>query len=118
MQASDLEQRLLRYLGLAARAGRVIAGVSLICTALQKKASGKTPLVVLSAADASENSKKRICDRTAHYGVPHLPLTVDAARLALAVGKRDGLVAAVGVTEPQLAEAITALYGEKNGSKD
>lgn len=117
MLPSDREAQLLRYLGLAARAGRVIAGVALICTALQKKASGKTPLVVLSAADASENSKKRICDRTAYYGVPHLSLSVDAAALATAVGKRDGAVAAVGVTEPSLAKVITELYQE-NGRKD
>lgn len=118
MQANDAEQRLLSYIGLAAKAGRVIAGVSLICTALQKNASGKAPLVVLSAADASENTKKRICDRTAYYGVPHLPLTVNAARLATAIGKRDGLVAAIGVTEPQLARIIAILYQEKYGSKD
>ena len=110
MQASDREQQALRYLGLAARAGRVIAGVALICTALQKGATGKKPLVVLSAADASDKSQKRICDRTAYYSVPHLALTVNAATLANAVGKRDGAVAAVAVTEPQLARAILALY--------
>ncbi len=117
MQPSDREERLLRYLGLAARARRVVAGVALICTALQKKASGKTPLVVISAADASENTKKRICDRTAYYGVPHLALSLDAEALATAIGKRDGAVAAVGVTEPQLARVITELYQE-NGRKD
>ena len=117
MQSSDREERLLRYLGLAARARRVIAGSALICTALQRRASGKTPLVVLSAADASENTKKRISDRTAYYEVPHFALSADAAALALAIGKRDGAVAAVGVTEPQLAKAITDLYQE-NGRKD
>ena len=110
MQANDREEKALRYLGLAAKAGRVIVGVPLICTALQKQASGKTPLLVLSAADASENTKKRICDRTAYYGLRHIALEATAAGLAMTVGKRDGAVAAVGVSEPWLAAAIAALY--------
>lgn len=110
MPSNEQQQRALRLLGLAARAGRVISGVPLICTALQKNAAGKKVRLVLSASDASDNTKKRIADRTAYYGVRHIPLSVDCATLAHTVGKRDGAVAAVGITEPGLATAIGELY--------
>ena len=111
MQANDRDERALRFLGLAARAGRVIVGVSLICSALQKKLAEKAPLLVLLASDAAGNTRKRITDRTAFYGVPLIPLVADCERLALMSGKRGGAVAAVAVTEPGLTQAIADLYG-------
>ena len=110
MPVSDREEKALGLLGLATRAGRVIAGVPLICTALQKAKKEKTPVLVLLAADASENTQKRVADRTAYYGVELIRLSIDCAALALRVGKRDGAVAAVGITEPSLARAIIELY--------
>ena len=112
MSASDREEKALGFLGLAARAGRVIAGVPLICTALQKGKKDKAPVLVLLAADASENTEKRVTDRTAYYGVPLIRLSVDRTVLALRVGKRGGAVAAVGITEPSLARAIIGSYQE------
>jgi len=109
MQVNDREEKALRMLGLAAKAGRATVGVPLICAALQKGIAGKTPLLVLLAADASENTKKRITDRTAYYQVPLYRITANCARLALTVGKRDGAVAAVGVSEPDLARAMITL---------
>ena len=104
------EEKAIRLLGFAARARRITVGVPLICAALQKGAAGKTPLLVLLASDASANTAKRIADRTAYYHVPLHALTVDGAQLALAVGKRDGTVAAVGITDPELAGAIAAQF--------
>ena len=105
-QTNEATQRALKFLGLAAKAGRTVAGVSLICTALARGARDKTPLLVIQACDASENSRKRITDRTAFYGVPTCCPDIDCATLALAVGKREALIAAVGVTEQHLAAAI------------
>jgi ribosomal protein L7Ae-like RNA K-turn-binding protein len=112
MPENNREEKALGFLGLATRAGRVIAGVPLICTALQKGKKEKTPVLVLLAADASQNTQKRVTDRTAYYSVPLIRLSVDGATLALRVGKRDGTVAAVGITEPSLAQAIMNLYHE------
>ena len=109
MQGNEREAKAMRLLGLAARAGRVTAGVPLICTALQKGANGKQPLLVLLAADASENTKKRITDKTTYYRVPLRSISTDCATLATAVGKRDGAVAAVGISEPGLAREIAEL---------
>ena len=105
------EEKALRMLGFAARARRITAGASLICAALQK-GGAQRPLLVLLAADASENTKKRMTDRTAYYGVPLIRLSVDRTVLALRVGKRGGAVAAVGITEPSLARAIIGSYQE------
>lgn len=114
MPHNDKTAAVLRFLGLAARARRTVVGIELIATALSRGAKDKTPLVILEAADSSDNTHKRITDRAAHYGVPHYRLPVDGARLALTVGKRDGVLMAVGVTEPHLAGAITALFEENN----
>ena len=114
MPHSDKTAAVLRFLGLAARARRTVFGIELISTALSRGAKDKTPLVILEALDSSENTHKRITDRATHYGVPHYRLSVDGARLALATGKRDGVLMAVGVTEPHIASAIVALFEEDN----
>ena len=111
---NEAERKALSYLGFAARAGRVSIGVPLCCEALKKRDSGakKDPVIVLFASDASESSKKRIKDRTTYYGVAAREISVTCEALATAVGKRGGSVAAVLVSEPSLATAISALYEE------
>lgn len=106
--------RALRYLGFAARARALVIGVPLICTALSKGAAGKTPLVVLCAEDASPNTQKRITDRTAFYGVECITLPLTCAQLAHAIGKKEALVAAVGVTDQNLAAAVKAALTKDN----
>ena len=107
---AEIERKALAYLGFAARAGRVTVGVPLICESMKKGVRGRSPLIVLAAADTSANTKKRIADRTAYYKTPLVELACNGEALALAVGKRGGTVGAVGVTEPSLAAAIAALY--------
>ena len=97
------EDKALRLLGLAARAGRVTVGSPLTCEALKR--SGR-PCAVLLASDASANTAKRITDRTDYYNVPLFRLTVDGESLAVTVGKRGAGVAVVGITEPSLAAAV------------
>lgn len=75
------------------------------------------PLVVLEAQDTSVNTHKRVCDRTAFYGVPTFRLSLTAAELAHTVGKRGGAVAAVGVTDTELASAILALLAVGDGAE-
>lgn len=108
---TEIEKKALAYLGFAVRARSACIGVPAICEALKKAARGKTPLVVLEAADTSQNTHKRVLDRTAYYKVATVRLSLDGAALAAAVGKQGGTVAAVGVCDTHLAAAITALYG-------
>ena len=109
-------QKLLGLLGLATRAGGVVIGVNLVCDALRDLPHGKHVRVVAEAADTSENTHKRIGDKTAHYGVPLLRLAVSAEALANAVGKKGAAVGAVGVTEPHLAKAILEKAGFTPGT--
>ena len=99
--------RLLGALGLCARAGRLIYGVPMICDALRAGRSGKVPLLVLEAADTSPNTHKRITDRCAHYAAETVRLPVKGDELAHAVG-HTGVLAAVGVTDPNLVRAVRA----------
>ncbi|MBQ9801461.1 MAG: ribosomal L7Ae/L30e/S12e/Gadd45 family protein [Clostridia bacterium] len=109
----ETEKKALAYLGFAVRAGRVAIGVPLVCEALKKSRDGakNAPMIVLEAADTSNNTHKRVEDRTAHYRVPAVRLLIDSAALATAVGKRGGAVGAVAVTDQNLAKAIAVLYG-------
>ena len=105
--------RALRLLGLAARARATVIGTPLVCTALSQ-GRGKAPLLVLLAEDASPNTKKRITDRTAFYGVALCSLPLSCAQLAHTVGKKEASVAAVGVTDQNLAAAIKAALDDHN----
>ena len=87
----------------------------MICEALKKRGvrnaqDEETAIIVVEASDTSENTHKRIADRTAYYGVPVVRLSLDSEALATAVGKRGGAVGAVCVTDQNLAAAIAALY--------
>lgn len=106
-------ERAQRYLGLAARARALVIGTPLICTALSQ-GKGKAPHLVLLAEDASPNTKKRLTDRTGFYGVTIRSLSLSCAQLAHTIGKKEALVAAVGVTDQNLAAAILAALDENN----
>lgn len=93
----------LTTLGLCARAGKLVYGVPMICEALGGK--GITPVMVVKAADASENTKKRIMDKCAYYRVECVTLMTDCATLASAVGK-SAPIAAVGILDPGFLYAL------------
>ena len=94
------ERKLLSSLGLCARAGKLIFGVPMICDALLGGGK-KMPLLVFEAADTSENTHKRIADKTEFYGVRTVRLQCDGATLASALGKTSSL-AAVAITDEQM----------------
>ncbi|MBR7185630.1 MAG: hypothetical protein IKD37_08510 [Clostridia bacterium] len=100
--------RSLAFLGLCARAGRLICGVPLICDAMRAGRRGKIPLLVVEAADTSPNTHKRITDRCAYYGTEVLRSSADGGELAHAVG-HSGVLAAVAVTDRSMADALRAM---------
>ena len=114
--ANDTERKILRFLGFAARARKLVSGVPLLCRAMQHGGAAM-PLVVIEAQDASANTHKRVSDRTAYYGVPCYRINASAQALANAVGKRDGVIAAVGVTDASLARAILDLLAAEQGEE-
>ena len=103
--------RLLGMLGLCARAGRLICGVPLVCDAMRAGRRGKTPLLVLEAADTSPNTHKRVTDRCAYYETEAVRIAVRGDELAHAVG-HSGVLGAVAVTDRRMADALRAILAE------
>lgn len=96
--------RLLSTIGLCVKAGKVIFGVPMICEALRKR-TGNSPVIVLEAADTSENTHKRLCDKCAFYKTELIRLEVGGEQLAAAVGK-SAHIGAVAITDKGLSELV------------
>lgn len=94
--------RLLGAIGLCRRAGKLICGTPLVCAEMRK---GSRVCAVLAAADASDNTKKKLNDKCKFYGVQLIYLPYTADQLAGAVGK-DAPISAVAVTDAQLFKAV------------
>lgn len=111
------EQRFLRFLGLARRAGKTVHGTPLICTALATK---KPPCLVVMSLRASANTQKKLMNKCSFYNVPLITVEVDIDALAHAVGKTGGM-AAVAVTDESFARElckINALRKESSLAED
>lgn len=96
-------EKLLRALGLCAKARALVCGVPMICEALKTKK--KTVYAVLCANDNAENSAKRLRDRCAYYGTEIHTLPFDGDMLSSAIGK-SGRVAAVAITDENLWKLV------------
>ena len=96
-------------LGLCAKAGRLVFGTTMICEALKANKRDKTPLFVVMARDASDNTAKRLQDRCRYYGVSLARGPLDTEALGRAVGKSP--LAAVGITDGNLAKLVRAKLG-------
>ena len=103
------EKKCLSTLGLCARAGKLAVGTPQICEWLRAR-PGRIVLV-LEAADTSQNTHKRLADRCAYYHTRRVRLTLSSDSLGRAVGKTHP-VAAVGVTDEQFVRALQPYIGE------
>ncbi len=101
-------KKFVGLLGIAKKAGRVIAGTNLTAEAVRSGSVSKCPYAVFVASDASENTKKRITNCCTYYEVPFYETNVSAADMGNAIGK-SGLVSVVGITDAGLAEALAKL---------
>ena len=97
-------QKVLSNLGLCARARKLIFGVPMICEAMRKGGSN-SPVLIIEAADTSENTHKKIADKAAYYKVRTVRLNCDGATLASALGKTSSL-AAVAITDEQMCRMV------------
>ncbi len=102
MQNNPLEQKLLNALGLCQKARKLIVGTPMICDALKQ---GKPIYAVITAADNSQNTQKRLSDRCAYYGVPLIVTEISGDRLSDAIGK-CGRVSAAAVADENLAKPV------------
>ena len=101
-------EKIVRLLGLAAKAGKLIFGTDMVCEDLRSK---KRILLVVESGDSSENTHKKIGDKCAYYSVKHIRLSTDTETLGAALGKRGG-IAAVGVADASFAAGIGSLIHE------
>lgn len=103
--ATPEENRIGGFLGIAAKAGKLVYGTELCREAIRAGEGKKSPYLVLIASDAAEGTVKRIvnCCRYYEKEVRTLPLTADA--LSHATG-RPGLIACVALTDEGFAAAV------------
>ena len=99
-------------LGLAAKAGKLVYGCELTCDKV--RSHGQSPYLILIAADASENTKKRITNCCKYYERTYklLPPMFGCAELAHATGRR-GPISCVGVNDKGFSEALAKLTNER-----
>lgn len=86
--------KFLLMLGLCRKAGAMVIGTPLVTESLPK---GKIK-VVIYAPDASANTKKKITDKCAFYGVKCIEAGASSLELSRAIGK-DSAVCALGITD-------------------
>ncbi len=98
-QEKKKPDRVLSMLSIAAKAGRIASGEFATETAVK---SGKAYLV-LTAADASENTAKKFRDMTAFYGVSYR-VYGDKGTLGGCIGK--DYRSSLAVTDERLAHAV------------
>ena len=96
--------KILSYLGLCRKAGKLICGTDPATDAIRH---GKA-VMALTAADASDNTKKRIEDGCKYRNVEYATLPFTCFQVGAAVGKSGGIAAAV-ITEPNFADMIRKL---------
>ncbi len=93
--------RLLGTLGLCRRAGKAVLGTDLVCKAMRRKEL----FSVVLASDASDNTKKKIRDKTAFYSVKLVETEMSSDEIGRAVGKA-GSVAVVGIADENFSNAL------------
>ena len=100
-----MNDRLLSFLGLCKRAGKLISGADTVAKAvIEKKA-----ILVLAADDLSPNSRKEAAFIAEKHGVPLRTLTRSKEELSFALGRRCGIVA---ITDSGFADKILSLLDE------
>ena len=76
-------RKILSLAGLCRRAGGVIPGADAVISSLKR---GTSPRVVFVSAEASDRTKKQICDKTKHNGIPLGTLSASPDEIGHALG--------------------------------
>jgi len=104
------ELNILRFLGLAARAGKVISGYDQVVSALNK---GQVKLLIL-ATDISKNTLSRILDiaQNSDLDMPDAFSFSTMFELGKAIGKPDRAI--VAVTDKGFADKLSAMLSKED----
>ncbi|WP_120189535.1 L7Ae/L30e/S12e/Gadd45 family ribosomal protein [Ammoniphilus oxalaticus] len=99
-----------QFLGLATKAGGLITGEQIVVKAI----TSKQVYLVILAADASENTRKKFQDKCRSYSIP-LRFYADRYRLGHCIGKEQRVV--VGVKNDGFArELMKHMDNEEGGN--
>ncbi|MHA7963074.1 L7Ae/L30e/S12e/Gadd45 family ribosomal protein [Paenibacillus sp. CAU 1782] len=90
----------LSMIGMAMRAGKLISGDEIVLKAVR----GRKAHLVIIAADASDNTKKKFADKCGTYGI-QLAEAFHREQLGKAIGKSERVVLAV--TDVQFGKMIS-----------
>ena len=96
--------KLYSYIGLAKKAGKTVVGIDGIVNAMKCHKG----LLVIMAADVSDNSRKMIMDKCSYYNA-QLEVFGDKARLGHCIGGGD--TAAIAIADKNLKRLITQYLG-------
>ena len=105
----DKAEKVTGMLGLAARARRLVVGTELVIDAMRR---GKTKYLVVVSESASENTLKRLRNCCEYTGADMLSVPVDTATLGHSIGKKNSSVAAVAITDSNMANAVRNILKE------
>ena len=101
-------KRILSLAGLCRRAGGVVPGADSVISALKR---GATPKAVFVSAEASERTKKQICDKTNYKNVPMMIIDASPDEIGHALGLVSPC-AVFGVTAKGPYEKLAAAAAE------
>gem|GEM_PF-1840959 len=100
-EKNNNQNKLGNTLGLAKKAGAIIAGTELVIDAVRKKKACH----VFMCSDVSPGTSKKILDKTAFYQVPVTKLNLTMSELARYIGLLR-LTAAVAITNKNFLKLI------------
>ena len=104
MVETKSEIRLRGMLGFAMRAGKVIIGTELICSAMARGGKDK-PRIILLSRSASLGTKKKLSQKSEFYGVECAVINIDSDELGRMLGKLYA-PAAVAIIDDGFASEI------------
>lgn len=102
-------ERLLRMLGLSARARMLSVGTDMACDSVR----GGTAKLLIVAHDASANTKKRVFNCARYYETACYEVPVTVSELGHCLGKAGG-ISALSLNDRNMAKGITKLLDEMN----
>jgi len=104
MDENKIKSVLMR-IGLGKKAGKIVFGTEAVCDAMRDK----KVILALIAEDASDNSKKRICNCASYYNTKTETMDgVSTETLGASIGKSS--VACIGITDENFVKLICAEF--------
>jgi len=103
---SDEYKKMLNMIGIAKRAGVLLAGAPSVTAEVRSPKSKARVNIVLMSNECSENTTKQITNVCDFHGVPLKIINVTMSDFGHAIGKKGSIGAAAVVKNKNLADAI------------